>query len=161
MVKVTDLVKVFHDGRAAVTACESVSFDVPTGRFFTLLGPSGCGKTTTLRSIAGLERPDDGQIELDGTVVYSSQCRVFVPPVTPPVLPGADGGSPKAGHRAELRPHLQQARTYCAIGNSLFLATSGATATSPLAFEWRGPDADTLRKVEHAVLAELRSASLP
>jgi iron(III) transport system ATP-binding protein len=80
MVKVTDLVKVFHDGRSAVTACARVSFDVPAGRFFTLLGPSGCGKTTTLRSIAGLERPDGGQIELEGTVVYSSQRRVFVPP---------------------------------------------------------------------------------
>ena len=80
MVKVTDLVKVFHDGRAVVAACERVSFDVPAGRFFTLLGPSGCGKTTTLRSIAGLERPDDGQIELDGTVVYSSRRRIFVPP---------------------------------------------------------------------------------
>ena len=80
MVKVTDLVKVFHDGRTAVAACERVSFDVPAGRFFTLLGPSGCGKTTTLRSIAGLERPDDGQIELGGTVVYSSRGRIFVPP---------------------------------------------------------------------------------
>lgn len=80
MVKVTDLVKVFRDGRAAVAACARVSFDVPAGRFFTLLGPSACGKTTTLRSIAGLERPDGGQIELDGEVVYSSQGGVFVPP---------------------------------------------------------------------------------
>jgi iron(III) transport system ATP-binding protein len=80
MVKVTDLVKVFRDGRAQVIACDSISFEVPVGKFFTLLGPSGCGKTTTLRSIAGLERPDDGQIELDGAVVYSSQRGIFVPP---------------------------------------------------------------------------------
>ncbi len=80
MVKVTDLVKVFQDGRTKVTACDGVSFEVPAGKFFTLLGPSGCGKTTTLRSIAGLERPDDGQIELDGTVVYSSPRSIFVPP---------------------------------------------------------------------------------
>jgi iron(III) transport system ATP-binding protein len=80
MVKVTDLVKVFRDGRAAVPACERVSFDVAAGRFFTLLGPSGCGKTTTLRSIAGLEKPDGGQIELDGEVVYSSQHGIFVLP---------------------------------------------------------------------------------
>ncbi len=80
MVKVIDLVKVFHDGRTRVGACDRISFEVPAGAFFTLLGPSGCGKTTTLRSIAGLERPDGGQIELDGAVVYSSREGVFVPP---------------------------------------------------------------------------------
>ncbi len=80
MVKVADLVKAFQDGRAKVTACNGISFEAPAGKFFTLLGPSGCGKTTTLRSIAGLERPDDGQIELDGAVVYSSQRGIFVPP---------------------------------------------------------------------------------
>ena len=37
-----------------VKAAQDVSFEVPTGKLFTLLGPSGCGKTTTLRSIAGL-----------------------------------------------------------------------------------------------------------
>jgi spermidine/putrescine transport system ATP-binding protein len=39
---------------------------MPSGEFFTMLGPSGCGKTTTLRMIAGFERPDEGAIELDG-----------------------------------------------------------------------------------------------
>jgi spermidine/putrescine transport system ATP-binding protein len=39
---------------------------MPSGEFFTMLGPSGCGKTTTLRLIAGFERPDGGAIELDG-----------------------------------------------------------------------------------------------
>jgi len=80
MVKVSDLVKIFQDGRAKVTACDGISFVVPAGKFFTLLGPSGCGKTTTLRSIAGLERPDEGQIELNDTIVYASRQRIFVPP---------------------------------------------------------------------------------
>jgi len=80
MVNVTNLVKVFQDGHAKLTACDGISFEVPAGKFFTLLGPSGCGKTTTLRSIAGLERPDDGLIELDGAAVYSSQRGIFVPP---------------------------------------------------------------------------------
>ena len=44
-----------------VKAAQDVSFEVPDGELFTLLGPSGCGKTTTLRSIAGLERPKDGK----------------------------------------------------------------------------------------------------
>jgi len=42
---------------------------MPPGEFFTMLGPSGCGKTTTLRMIAGFERPTSGRIVLDGTDV--------------------------------------------------------------------------------------------
>jgi iron(III) transport system ATP-binding protein len=44
-----------------------VSFGVQDGEIFALLGPSGCGKTTTLRCIAGFERPDTGTITLDET----------------------------------------------------------------------------------------------
>src|SRR6476469_8475052 len=47
-------------------AVADVSLDVNQGEFFGLLGPSGCGKTTTLRMIAGLERPDTGSISFDG-----------------------------------------------------------------------------------------------
>src|SRR3954465_5002335 len=39
---------------------------MPAGEFFSMLGPSGCGKTTTLRMIAGFERPTSGRILLDG-----------------------------------------------------------------------------------------------
>jgi iron(III) transport system ATP-binding protein len=63
-----------------VRAAQNVTFSVPDGKLFTLLGPSGCGKTTTLRSIAGLERPTSGEIQMDGHVVYSSQRNVFVAP---------------------------------------------------------------------------------
>src|SRR5262245_40484457 len=55
-------------------------FDVPAGKLFTLLGPSGCGKTTTLRSIAGLERPIAGEVAVGGEVVFSSERGVFVAP---------------------------------------------------------------------------------
>ncbi len=63
-----------------VKAAQDVSIDVPEGHFFTLLGPSGCGKTTTLRSIAGLERPNAGDISVADVVVYSARRNVFVPP---------------------------------------------------------------------------------
>jgi iron(III) transport system ATP-binding protein len=63
-----------------VRAAQDVCFEVPKGAFFTLLGPSGCGKTTTLRSIAGLERPVSGEIEVGGRMVYASKGRIFVPP---------------------------------------------------------------------------------
>src|SRR3954447_2331136 len=65
---------------APVRAAQNVSFEVPDGKWFTLLGPSGCGKTTTLRSIAGLERPVSGEIAVGGTLVYSSSRGTFVPP---------------------------------------------------------------------------------
>src|SRR5207237_10698622 len=68
------------DAGQAVKAAQDVCFEVPEGKLFTLLGPSGCGKTTTLRSIAGLERPKSGEIEVNGRVVYSSQKRIFVAP---------------------------------------------------------------------------------
>jgi putative spermidine/putrescine transport system ATP-binding protein len=49
-----------------VVAVARVDLEVLAGEFFTLLGPSGSGKTTTLRLIAGFERPDEGRIELGG-----------------------------------------------------------------------------------------------
>ena len=50
----------------ATRAVNDVSLEVERGEFFGLLGPSGCGKTTTLRMIAGLEKPDSGAIHFDG-----------------------------------------------------------------------------------------------
>lgn len=68
------------DKGVVVKAAQDVTFEVPQGKLFTLLGPSGCGKTTTLRSIAGLEKPVSGAIEVNGKPVYSSAKKVFVPP---------------------------------------------------------------------------------
>jgi multiple sugar transport system ATP-binding protein len=64
-VELRDIVKRF--GR--VIAVDHVSLEIGDGEFFTLLGPSGCGKTTTLRIIAGLEFPDEGDVLIDGRVV--------------------------------------------------------------------------------------------
>jgi putative spermidine/putrescine transport system ATP-binding protein len=52
-----------------VVAVDRVDLEIETGEFFTLLGPSGSGKTTTLRLIAGFERPDEGTVELHGSDV--------------------------------------------------------------------------------------------
>jgi len=52
-----------------VVAVDHLDLDVRRGEFFTMLGPSGSGKTTTLRLIAGFERPDSGRIELRGVDV--------------------------------------------------------------------------------------------
>jgi len=63
-----------------VTAVKRLSFAIGSGEFFTLLGPSGCGKTTTLRLIAGLEEPDEGEIVFDGELIASPGRGIFVPP---------------------------------------------------------------------------------
>lgn len=80
MVKVRGLVKRYEVEGGKVQAVRGIDFEVPQGAFFTLLGPSGCGKTTTLRSVAGLETIDDGEIEIDGQLVCSVRRRVFVRP---------------------------------------------------------------------------------
>ncbi len=49
-----------------VVAVDSIDLDVQAGEFLSLLGPSGCGKTTTLRLIAGFERPDEGEVRIGG-----------------------------------------------------------------------------------------------
>src|SRR5499426_2955586 len=64
----------------AVSAINGISFSIQSGEIFTLLGPSGCGKTTTLRLVAGLEEPDDGEILVNGTVVAAPRRNVFVAP---------------------------------------------------------------------------------
>jgi spermidine/putrescine transport system ATP-binding protein len=61
-VRLVGLVKRFGE----VQAVDGIDLDIPGGEFFSLLGPSGCGKTTTLRLIAGFERPTEGRILLDG-----------------------------------------------------------------------------------------------
>ena len=60
------------------TAVDDVSLDVRSGELLTFLGPSGCGKTTTLRTIAGLEEPTEGEIALGDEVVAGDGA--FVPP---------------------------------------------------------------------------------
>jgi ABC-type Fe3+/spermidine/putrescine transport system ATPase subunit len=62
-----------------VRAVKGVSFRVLAGEQLTLLGPSGCGKTTTLRAIAGLERPSSGAIRIGGQAVYSSAEGINIP----------------------------------------------------------------------------------
>lgn len=67
--------KVYGD----TVAVDAIHLGVDDGEILTLLGPSGCGKTTTLRLIAGLERPDAGRITLNGTVVADADTGRFTP----------------------------------------------------------------------------------
>jgi spermidine/putrescine transport system ATP-binding protein len=66
-VELQEVTKRFDD----LIAVDSLNLELAGGEFFTLLGPSGCGKTTTLRMIAGFERPSSGAIRIEGTDVAS------------------------------------------------------------------------------------------
>jgi len=74
LLKILHLIKKY--GR--LNAVNDISIDVEKGDIVALLGPSGCGKTTTLRCVAGLEKPDDGEIIINGKTVFSRN--VFIPP---------------------------------------------------------------------------------
>ena len=80
MIKIDTLHVRYATDEGPVHAVRGISIDVKAGEFYTLLGPSGCGKTTTLRSLAGLERPGGGEISIDGETVYSAARGVSVPP---------------------------------------------------------------------------------
>jgi iron(III) transport system ATP-binding protein len=76
MLQVKNLIKNFAGG---VQAVKGISFEVGEGEFYTLLGPSGCVKTTTLRSIAGLETPDGGEISIGDIKVFSKEDGILIP----------------------------------------------------------------------------------
>ncbi|MBO4425311.1 MAG: ABC transporter ATP-binding protein, partial [Spirochaetales bacterium] len=59
---------------------KSLDLKIENGEFMTLLGPSGCGKTTTLRIIAGLEKPQNGVILMDGREVVNAENLFFEAP---------------------------------------------------------------------------------
>ena len=79
MVQIGSLEKYFGEDKERVHVLKGVSLNIPEGSLYTLLGPSGCGKTTTLRCVAGLERPDGGRISIGGQTVFASGERVYVP----------------------------------------------------------------------------------
>jgi iron(III) transport system ATP-binding protein len=81
VVRLRGLVKRFRraDGSVA-NAIDGVTLDVAPGEFVVLLGPSGCGKTTLLRTIAGLERADEGEIDIHGKTVFSATRDIELPP---------------------------------------------------------------------------------
>ncbi|MHA1770130.1 MAG: ABC transporter ATP-binding protein [Candidatus Thorarchaeota archaeon] len=73
---VRNVVKTYNGDDDRVLVLDNLSFDVKEGEFLSILGPSGCGKTTLLKIIAGLLRPDSGEVLIDGTMVEMGHSRV-------------------------------------------------------------------------------------
>ena len=66
---VDNVSKTFNSARGKVDALKDVSLKINEGEFVCLVGPSGCGKSTLLNLVAGLDKPDSGNISVDDTPV--------------------------------------------------------------------------------------------
>jgi ABC-type nitrate/sulfonate/bicarbonate transport system ATPase subunit len=64
--RIRGLSRTFRNGPAEVRAVRNLELTIPAGSFTVIVGTSGCGKTTLLRLVAGLEKPDGGQVDFDG-----------------------------------------------------------------------------------------------
>ena len=70
------------DGKVSqsTVAIEGINLSIEEGQFVCFVGPSGCGKTTLLNILAGLDKPTEGEVILDGKPVYGTgpdRCMVF------------------------------------------------------------------------------------
>jgi iron(III) transport system ATP-binding protein len=80
MISIKNLLKIFNSGGDSVRAVDAVTIEVAQQEFFVLLGLSGSGKTTLLRCVAGLEKPDGGEIAIGNSLVSSAERNFFLGP---------------------------------------------------------------------------------
>jgi iron(III) transport system ATP-binding protein len=80
MISINNLLKVYKSGDDSVRAVDGVTIKVDAQEFFVLLGLSGSGKTTLLRCVAGLEKPEGGEIAIGGSLVSSAKRHIFLGP---------------------------------------------------------------------------------
>ena len=80
IVKISDLVKHYHVGEAVVKAVDHTDLSIERGKFTAIVGRSGSGKSTLLQIMGGLDRPDSGEVVIDGTSLFElkgNQLAVF------------------------------------------------------------------------------------
>jgi putative ABC transport system ATP-binding protein len=65
-VQAASVTKIYGEGEAAVKALDNISLDVAPGEFVAVMGPSGSGKSTLMHVLAGLDRPSDGAVYIEG-----------------------------------------------------------------------------------------------
>lgn len=70
LIELRDVTKTFRSGAESVTPVQGLNFDVQRGEFVCLMGPSGSGKTTLLHMLAGIDRPTEGSVVVDGERVH-------------------------------------------------------------------------------------------
>ena len=80
MISIRELHKEFIVDDGKVVALNKLDIEVNAGEFFVIVGASGSGKTTLLRSVAGLETPDSGKINISDRTIFSNKPAIWVPP---------------------------------------------------------------------------------
>jgi putative ABC transport system ATP-binding protein len=70
LIQFQNVSKRYQSDKRMVDALDDVSFQLDAGQFIAVRGPSGCGKSTLLMTAGGLQRPDSGRVEVDGSVIY-------------------------------------------------------------------------------------------
>jgi putative ABC transport system ATP-binding protein len=69
VIEAKDVARRYGEGDAAVDALRGISLDIPAGQFAAVMGPSGSGKSTLMHILAGLDRPTEGTVSIDGTEI--------------------------------------------------------------------------------------------
>jgi putative ABC transport system ATP-binding protein len=69
IIQTDNLTKTYGTGEAAVVALDHVSLKIDPGEFVAIMGPSGCGKSTLLHLLGGLDRPSEGNVEIEDTPI--------------------------------------------------------------------------------------------
>ncbi len=143
MIRIEDLQVRFDSDKGVVHAVRGVSIDVSAGEFYTLLGPSGCGKTTTLRCLAGLERPSGGRITIGNALVHDSTRGVTVPThkrdigmvfQSYAIWPHLTVFENVAFPLREVRPKISEAKIEERVGKALELVQLGGYESRPAPF---------------------------
>ena len=137
IVKATELRRVFGEGQAAVRALDGITVSFERGRFSAIMGPSGSGKSTLMHVLAGLDRPTEGSVILDGSE-----------------LNGLDDGGLTRLRRDKLGFIFQ-------FFNLLPVLTAEENIVLPLSIAGRKPDREWLDRLIHAVGLEDRLTHRP
>src|SRR5689334_25366983 len=69
VIRAAEIARTYGEGESAVHALRGVSLEIERGRLTAVMGPSGSGKSTLMHILAGLDRPTEGEVSIDGTTI--------------------------------------------------------------------------------------------
>lgn len=143
MIEIDNLHVRFDSEKGVVHAVRGVTVSVAPGEFYTLLGPSGCGKTTTLRCLAGLERPSGGSISIGDVVAHDTDKNISIPTYrrdigmvfqSYAIWPHLTVFENVAFPLRELKPKIREADVQKRVENALELVQLSGYETRPAPF---------------------------
>ena len=103
MITVTDLTKVYLQGKREVRALDGVTLTVPAGSIHGIIGHSGAGKSTLVRCLTLLDRPTSGTVEINGVDLTAAHADALRTPTAAHVCPGTNSSRSQATPRSRTR----------------------------------------------------------